>query len=218
MIVQTVSVTPLATNCYLVGCERTRHGAVIDPGGDAPAILAAIQATRLEVKVIINTHGHIDHTGANGEIKAATGARLVIHELDAPMLSDPRLNLGWFMGQDVAGPAADETLRDGDVLTVGDLRLQILHVPGHTPGGIALLAMGQEITFSGDALFQGSIGRSDFPGGDHQQLIRSISDQLLTLPDQMRVYPGHGPTTTIGEEKRHNPWLRTDAVQRYGRR
>lgn len=211
MIVKTVVVTDLSTNCYLIGCERTRQGAVIDPGGDADEILAAIRAAGLEIALIIDTHGHADHIGANGVIRAATGARLLVHALDAPMLTDPQLSLGWFIGQESAGPAADGTLADGDELALGDLRLAVLHVPGHTPGGIALLAAGEGRLFAGDTLFQGSIGRSDFPGGDHQQLIRSIVERLLPLADGVRVYPGHGPATTIGQERRLNPWLRREA-------
>jgi glyoxylase-like metal-dependent hydrolase (beta-lactamase superfamily II) len=207
MIIKTLAVTNFGTNCYLVGDEQTKTGAVIDPGGDAEAILAAIAKAGLEIELVINTHGHVDHIGANADLLEATGATLVAHRLALPLLRDPARNLGAFMGRDLVSPTADRSVEEGDTLDIGALSLTVLHTPGHTPGGISLYLAKEEVVFTGDALFQGSIGRTDFPGGNHDLLIQSIREKLLALPEDTRVYPGHGPTTTIGRERRTNPWI-----------
>jgi len=201
-----IPVGPMAANCFIIGCEETKDAAIIDPGGDAQVILANLKKEGLKLKYIINTHGHIDHIAANDEVKAATGAKVVIHELDAEMLTSPRKNLSAFMGAMYSFKPADETVKEGDIVKVGNLELEVLHTPGHTPGGICLKNGG--LVWVGDTLFQGSVGRSDFPGGNHDTLISSIKTKLMTLPDETRAFPGHGPGTTIGEEKRSNPFLR----------
>lgn len=207
MILKTITVTTFGTNCYIVGCADTRQGAILDPGGDAPAILAAIRESGLTIQHVINTHGHIDHSGANRAVLEATGATLLAHRLEATLLADPQRNLGFLLGQSTPGPAPDRLLEEGDIIEIGTLRWQVLHTPGHTPGGISLYCDAEATAFTGDTLFRGGIGRTDLPGGHHAMLIASITGKLLTLPDATVIYPGHGPASTIGHEKRHNPWL-----------
>jgi hydroxyacylglutathione hydrolase len=197
------------TNCYVVGCEETKEAIVIDPGFDkdreAKEILNFIEQNGLHVKYIVNTHGHADHTAGNGIIKKATGAPILIHEDDAIMLTPVAKTFSRVFGLRVTSPPADRTLRDGDVIQVGSVKLVVLHTPGHSRGGISLL--GENLVFSGDTLFAGSIGRTDFPGASFEEIIQSIKTKLVTLPDHFEVYPGHGPVTTIGSEKKHNPFL-----------
>jgi len=164
-----------------------------------------IRQSGYAVEYIINTHGHVDHIGANAEVKRATGAKLLIHKDDAKMLTSSAANFSLFMGHPVTSPAADELLAEGDEIKVGNLVLKVLHTPGHTPGGICLV---HELTiFSGDTLFYGSIGRTDFPGGSYRTLIKSIKEKLMVFPDEAVVYPGHGPATSIGFERQYNPFL-----------
>ncbi len=197
------------TNCYVVGCEETKEAIVIDPGFDrdreAKEVLNFIEQNGLHVKYIVNTHGHADHTAGNGIIKKATGALILIHEDDAIMLTTVAKTLSRVFGLRVTSPPADRTLRDGDVIQVGRIKLAVLHTPGHSRGGISLL--GENFVFSGDTLFAGSIGRTDFPGASFEEIMQSIKTKLVTLPDHFKVYPGHGPITTIGREKKHNPFL-----------
>lgn len=195
----------LGTNCYIVYCEETRKAFVIDPGDDAQKIIAALNDKKLEVVAIINTHGHFDHVMANSKIKQLTQAPIWIHSKDAAMLSSGSLNLSSYMGNGLKCGEADRELKDGDVLTAGQFSLKVLHTPGHTAGGISLLA-GQDV-FVGDTLFAESIGRTDFPGGSYSQLIESIQTKLMSLDDSVKVYPGHGPATTIGWERRRNPFI-----------
>lgn len=208
MILKTLVVGPLETNCYLVGCERTRQAAVIDPGDDSLDILSAVRSLGLEVGWILLTHFHFDHVLAAHAVQRTTGARVAIHAEDAPLLHRPPAALRAF------GPAAspslhvDQLLAEGDTLSVGDLTFQVLHTPGHSPGSVSFYLAEEKAVFSGDALFCEGIGRTDFPGGSYQTLLESIARRLLTLPDETAVYPGHGPATTIGHERLHNPWLR----------
>jgi len=206
LIIKSLAVGPIQANCFIVGCETTLAGAVIDPGDDADRILAVVKKANLRIEHIINTHGHFDHVGGNRRLKDATGAALMIHSLDAPMLAQLDRMAGAFGLNAENSPAPDRILEDGDTIEVGDLRLDVLHTPGHTPGGISLHADG--CVFVGDTLFQGSIGRTDFPGGNFDTLIASIRRKLFALDDQTTVYTGHGPETTIGAEKRYNPFAR----------
>jgi hydroxyacylglutathione hydrolase len=204
MIIQTMPVGPLQANCYIVGSEQTRQAAVIDPGGDADRILMALAKERLTLCAIINTHGHFDHVSANKPLKDATGADLMINKLDAPMLAHLAGSAAAWGLKAENSPQPDRLLEDGDIVTCGDISFKVLHTPGHTPGGISLVA--DSAVFVGDTLFEGSIGRTDFPGGDFDTLIRSIQTKLFTLPDDTAVYTGHMGATTIGREKRYNPF------------
>jgi len=192
-------------NCYLVFDDKSQEGVVIDPGADGTVILHEIKNKGVKVKYIINTHGHPDHIGANKKIKEATGGILAIHDLDEPMLTDAGRSMAVFMGERIEMCKPDQLLRDGDLLEAGDLKFKVIHTPGHTPGGICLLV--ENACFSGDTLFARSIGRTDFPGGSYPVLIDSIQNKLFLLDDKVVVYPGHGPATTIGEEKRENPFF-----------
>ncbi|MBN1784660.1 MAG: MBL fold metallo-hydrolase [Candidatus Bathyarchaeota archaeon] len=193
MKVKSFPVGWLSTNCYIVSCEETKEAAVIDPGMESKKeteqILEYIKQNGFKVKYIINTHGHPDHIVGNEAIKKATGAPILIHQGTIEKLN------------------ADRKLHDGDVLQVGNIKLVVLHTPGHTPDGISLLA--DNAVFTGDTLFAGSVGRTDFPGGSYTDLMQSIRTKLMCLPDSFTVYCGHGPATTIGDEKLYNPFMQT---------
>ncbi len=205
MIFDTVVVGPLMVNCYLLGCERSREGVIIDPGDDAELILAAVSRHGLNIVNVVNTHGHFDHTGGNERIMKAVDAGLLIHELDAPMLSKSVAMASRFGLAVENSPAATGLLTDGAVVSFGDYGLKVIHTPGHTPGGCSLYTEG--MVFTGDTLFADAVGRTDFPGGSAAALGKSIRERLLVLPDATIVYPGHGPATTIGRERMHNPYL-----------
>lgn len=198
-------VGPLATNCYIVAAPSAPRAMIIDPGDDASAIADLIAGEGYQVCAILDTHGHADHIGANRALVERFQCPLMIHELDAPSLVDADLNLSTLIGVPFTSPPADRLLRDGDRIEVGDLLFEVIHTPGHTPGGICLYA--HRVLFCGDTLFSMSIGRTDFPGGSRTQLLGSIRSRLFTLPDDTTAYPGHGPQTTIGWEKAENPFL-----------
>ncbi len=193
-------------NCFIVGCEKTLEAVVIDPGDDVDRILNTLAKGKLTVKKIINTHGHFDHVGGNKRMKAATGAEILIHPADAFMLTQLTMAAASFGMAAENSPPADLNINDGDTISFGQLALTVIHTPGHTPGGISLFTPGH--VFVGDTLFAGSIGRTDFPGGDFNTLIASIQKKLFKLADDVTVHCGHGPTTTIGREKRSNPFAR----------
>lgn len=199
-------VGPFAVNSLIVWCERTRQAAIFDAPGDADSILLRISERDLHPICLVNTHGHADHILSNREIKERLGIPLLIHPGDRPMLTDPAKNLSLYLGEPTTSPDADRTLSDGDRLTIGESELQVMHVPGHSPGSIVFYCPGFVIT--GDTLFAGGIGRTDFPDSSEHDLLESIRTKLYTLPDETVVYPGHGPTTTIGEERRTNPFIR----------
>ena len=210
MIIKTLPVGPIMANCFIVGCQETMKAAVIDPGDEADKILQSVADSNLEVKTIINTHGHFDHVSANKGIHAATNAPILIHALDAAMLEHISASAAnWGLSAENS-PAPERTLNDGDTIDFGKITLNVLHTPGHTPGGISLFTDGH--VFVGDTLFAGSIGRTDFPGGDFATLKSSIQDKLFALGDDVRVYTGHGPETTIGHEKQHNPFVGVNAM------
>ena len=206
MILETLAVGQLDVNCYILGCSETKEAAIIDPGGHATDILATVKRLGLKPQYIICTHGHADHIGAVEQVKQATGAKVLIHQTDADMLTDPQKNLSSFIGGSIVLPPADQLLAEGDVVQVGNLELKIVNVPGHTPGGICIIV--GDVVFSGDTLFARSIGRSDFPGGNHNDLINGIKEKILTLPPATKVYPGHGPDTNVAYEIKHNPFLK----------
>ena len=204
LIIQTFAVMPFDENCYVVS-DDTGEGVVIDPGGMAKEILAYIRDRKLSIKAVLDTHGHCDHIGANDAIRDATGAPLYIHKEDGPMLSDMRLNLSAFMGFKAISRPAEHLLSEGDKISFGQSELEVIHTPGHTTGGVCFV--GEGVAFTGDTLFAGSIGRSDFPGGSERDLIGNIKKKLLVLPDETKVYSGHGPATEIGWERQCNPYL-----------
>ena len=207
MIIATLPVGLIQTNCYIAGCPETKAGAVIDPGGDPERILSEVERLGLSIKYVLNTHAHFDHTDANGAIVRATGATLALHPLDLPLLKASG-GAALFGLQADPSPLPDLELQDGDELEVGTLRFQVLHTPGHTPGHVCFYEQAEGVLFDGDVLFQRSIGRTDLPGGSYQQMMDSIQRVLFALPEETVVYSGHGPATTIGDEKRLNPWLR----------
>ncbi|MCR4398990.1 MAG: MBL fold metallo-hydrolase [Firmicutes bacterium] len=205
MIVKMLPVGPLAANCVIVGCERTGRAIVIDPGAEGDRILSTARSLGLEIAAIVNTHGHADHIGANNQVKRATGAPVMIGEKDAEMLTSAAKNLSLLSGLAIRSDAADRLLREGDVVEVGDVALRVIETPGHTPGGISLVA--DDKVFTGDSLFAGSVGRTDLPGGSFEALMSSVNNKLLALGDEFEVYPGHGPATTIGKERISNPFV-----------
>ncbi len=207
MILRTLQVGPLASNCYLVGCERTQEGLLIDPGDDAPRIRQALEQTGLHIGLIVLTHYHFDHTAAAEALRQATGAPLAIHADEAELLRNPPALFRYFRPS-IPMLQADRLLKDGESLAIGGLEIVVLHTPGHSPGGISLHIPAEGVVFSGDTLFHQGVGRTDFPGGDKEVLEASIRNKLYVLPDETWVYPGHGPETTIGWEKRHNPFVR----------
>jgi glyoxylase-like metal-dependent hydrolase (beta-lactamase superfamily II) len=200
---KSVVVGALETNCYLVYCETTRACAVVDPGADHEQIFLAIAEDELKPVVLVNTHGHVDHTGANRDVKEHFGTPIAIHAADNPMLGKiQQLELSLFLGAKDS-PVADRLLKDGDMIKFGASALRVLHTPGHSPGSISLL--GEGFVLSGDTLFNEGVGRTDLPGGSRPQLVKSIREKLMTLPDETLVFPGHGPHTTIGHERENNP-------------
>ncbi len=200
-----LAVGPLQVNCAILSCPETREAMVIDPGDEGERILERVHAAGLQVKLIVNTHGHFDHIGANRLLVEKTGAPLLIHELDVPLLRRAAEHAALYGMRAVPSPEPDRTLADGDVLTLGTLQVEVIHTPGHSPGGICLLA-GKHL-FSGDSLFAGSVGRTDLPGGDHGTLVQKVRSRLLVLPGETVVHPGHGPDTTIAREKASNPFV-----------
>ncbi|NLE45376.1 MAG: MBL fold metallo-hydrolase [Chloroflexi bacterium] len=208
MILETVVVGMVQTNCYVVAWETGGEALVVDPGADPQRIRAAIDRHNLRVKYVVNTHAHFDHFGANADLVAWTGAQLAIHPAEKAILGTGG-GAGWFGLPAVDSPAPDVEIRGGEELHVGPARIAVVDTPGHSPGGVSLYLADDGIIFVGDALFAGGVGRTDLPGSDSAVLAHSILDVLLALPDEVIVYPGHGPATTIGREKRSNPWLQS---------
>ena len=206
--VHTIVSLPFEENTYIVWRPDRHEALVIDPGLEPEPILAFLSEQGLTAAAILNTHGHADHIAGNAALKQAfPAAPLLIGAGDASLLGDPDANLSAPFGLPVVSPPADRLLREGDTVEAAGIRLEVLDVPGHSPGHIAFVLRGQPVlVFGGDVLFRGSIGRSDFPGSDGRQLLASIRTKLYTLPDDTVIYPGHGPTTTIGHEKRTNPF------------
>jgi len=205
MQIETLAVGPLQVNCFIVACEKTRETLVVDPGDEAERILQRLQENDLQLKIVVNTHGHFDHIGGNRRLVEASGAELLIHQADLPVLRRAREHAAIYGMSVTPSPEPTRLLAGGETIEVGEMSLQVLHTPGHSPGGICLLGEGH--LFVGDTLFAGSVGRTDLPGGDHDTLIDGIRRQLLILPEATVVHPGHGPDTTIGREKRVNPYL-----------
>ena len=207
MILETFPVGPLRCNCTILGDEVTHEAVVVDPGDNIPEILSRLHKHGLTLRQIVITHAHIDHVGGAVLLKKATGAPVFLNQHDLGLLGAMEIQAGWLgvPTPEVASP--DASADDGLTVGLATLRAEVIHTPGHTPGSICLLFRQQHLLLAGDTLFAGSIGRTDLPGGDGPQILRSLRDRLMVLPETTRVLPGHGPDTTIGEEKQSNPFL-----------
>ena len=208
MFLKQLEVGRLAVFAYLLGAETGGEGLVIDPADDIDQIIDLANRQKITIKYIVNTHAHVDHIMGNDEMKRKTGAQIVIHEEDAPLLTQtPKSMLSMFGGR--PSPPADVIVKEGDQIQIGNLALKVLHTPGHSPGGMCLHL--DNVVFTGDTLFVGGVGRTDFPGGSWTLMLRSIQTKLLTLPDETIVYPGHNygpaPTSTIKKERLYNAFL-----------
>lgn len=209
MILKTLEVGPFASNCYIVGSEKTKDGMIIDPGADAPDILSTVMKAGLKIILIVLTHAHIDHITALKEVKEKLSVPLAMHQDEYKSMGSMKKMAGSMMGmmgiKFEMPPEPERLLKDGDVIEIGDLKFTILHTPGHSPGGICLLEKG--VVFTGDTLFNYGIGRTDFPGSSYEQEMSSIFTRLMVLPDNTEVFPGHGPSSTIGQERQGNPFI-----------
>lgn len=206
MIIRTIPVGMNRTNCYIVGCEETREGGVIDPGGEGERLVREIGRAGLDILYVLITHAHFDHIGAIADLIEATGAQLAVHPRERSLLESGG-GAAWWGLELEPGPSPDIALSDGQSIQVGDLRFRVLLTPGHSPGSVTFYEADEGMAFDGDLLFANGIGRADLPGGDRDTLMRSIREVLFTLPDDTAIYPGHGPRTTVGQEKRSNPWV-----------
>jgi hydroxyacylglutathione hydrolase len=211
MILETLPVGPLQCNCSILGDERSHEAIVVDPGDDIPRILAILAKHNLIVKQIVITHAHIDHIAGAHRLKQITGAPVLVNQNDLSQSKIMDEQAAWLGVPTPTVHTPDDSLDDGKLISIGSgetaVTGSILHTPGHTQGSVCLYLPSQSLLLAGDTLFAGSIGRTDFPGGNTQQLLRSIHDRLLTLPDETIVIPGHGPATRIGDERADNPFL-----------
>jgi hydroxyacylglutathione hydrolase len=207
MILETFPVGPLHCNCTILGDEVTHEAVVVDPGDNIPEILSRLQKHGLTLRQIVVTHAHIDHVGGAAQLRKLTGAPVVMNQQDLGLLGMMEMQAGWLGVPTPQVAPPDASAEDGLTIGLTTLPAQVLHTPGHTPGSICLLFPDHHLLLAGDTLFAGSIGRTDLPGGDGQQILRSLRERLLVLPDSTRVLPGHGPETTIGEERQSNPFL-----------
>lgn len=205
--VHTVVVGPFAVNCYVLWNEATREGVLIDPGAEAESIKAEMDQISMIPKAILLTHGHGDHIAAVRELKEEFDIPLYIGAGEETLLADPQANVSAFFNEPIGAPPPDHLMKDGDVIKPAGIRLAVLSTPGHTAAGVCYLEEEAGRLFAGDTLFAGGIGRCDLPGGNFKTLLNSINRQILTLPDSIHVYPGHGPATTVGIERETNPWL-----------
>lgn len=206
MVIDRVVVGPLQTNCYIVMCPETKEAVIIDPGDEASRIAAVVNYHKAQVKALLVTHGHFDHLMAVGELKERLNAPFWLPQLDWDIAKHASQQATFFGFVASPVPEPDESVEDGQEIPVGSLKIKVLATPGHTPGHVSFLI--EEHLFCGDVLFAGGIGRTDLPGGSHEQLMQTLRERILTLPASTTVHPGHGPDTIIGEEKLTNPFLR----------
>ena len=203
---ESVIVGPLETNCYLVYCQESLECAVVDPGAEPERIFRLIAEYNLRPVILLNTHGHIDHIGANKDVKEKYDIPLCVHRSDESMLSSAlQSELSFFLGAKDS-PSPDRYFEDGGIIEIGRSSLRVIHTPGHSPGSVSFL--GDGFVLSGDTLFFGGVGRTDLPGGSWTELEHSIRNKILTMPDETKVLPGHGPFTTVGQERMSNPFIR----------
>ncbi len=205
IIFETLTVGPLEVNCYVLGSEKEKTAIIIDAGGNPDEILNILKKHHLTLLYMINTHAHFDHVGGISAMQISTGAKFLIHQDEIPLLRSLNEQTDAFGLPKISMPQVDRPLKDGDKIVLGNETVVVIHTPGHSPGSICLLM--ENIVFTGDTLFAGSIGRTDLYGGSYDNIIRSIKTRLFTLGDHVMVYPGHGPCTTIGHEKQHNPFF-----------
>ncbi len=205
LVIERYEVGMFLVNAYIVGCLKTGIGAIVDPGDQGDRLVERCRELDLEVKYILNTHGHADHIMDNGTVKEKTGAQIVIHPLDAKMLTDPEANVSAAFSMPMTSPPADLFFEEGEAFAIGKVSFEVIHAPGHSPGSVCLFH--DPIALVGDVLFAGSIGRTDFPGGSYEVLVSNIRNKLLPLGDHVTAFPGHGPETTFGRERRTNPFL-----------
>jgi hydroxyacylglutathione hydrolase len=209
MIHEVLPVGPLQCNCSIFGDERTREAMVIDPGDEIESVLEILRRHALKVKAIVITHAHLDHIGGAQKLKLATGAPVYMNQNDVELQAMLPMQATWLGMREPEAVEIDASAKDGDSLLIGAAEFHVLHTPGHTQGSISLYAPGEGKLIAGDTLFEGSIGRTDLPGGDKRQILRSIHEKLLPLPEETIVIPGHGSNTTIGREKLTNPFLQS---------
>ncbi len=208
MIFTSFPVGPLEVNCYILGCEKTKEAVVIDAGGDSDKIVNFLNKNSLTLKYIICTHSHFDHISGNADLKNATNAEIMIHKAEADSITNISASAMMFGINIKNSPPADTLLEHGTIIKAGEeITLETLHTPGHSAGSTSFILRGYPVVFVGDTLFAGSIGRTDLPGGDYNTLINSVKENLFVLPDETKAFPGHGPETTIGYEKRYNPFF-----------
>ncbi len=207
MLFETIVVGALGVNCFILGDKQSNEGVVVDPGADCDLILDAVTRFGIKIKYIVNTHGHFDHVGCNRSLKEKTGAELLIHQGDQKLLEMAAKSAQKYGLRAEDSPAPTRFLEDGMKLEFGRRSIEVLHTPGHTQGGCCLLLPNEKLVITGDTLFADSVGRTDLPGGSHEQLMASIKAKLMPLPDDTTVWPGHGPSSTIGRERRENPYI-----------
>lgn len=206
MIIKNLAVGPIQANCFIVADDNTKKAVIIDAGGDASRILKTVEDMKVEVVAVVATHGHFDHVEAMGEVKKALGVQAYCHPQAVPLIKNVSSQASMFGMSAASVPQPENMLEDGDEVAFGDLKLRTVHTPGHSPGSVSYMINGN--VFVGDLIFLGSIGRTDLMGGDYDTLINSVKDKIFTLPDETKIHPGHGPSTTVGDEKRTNPFFR----------
>lgn len=208
MHIERLEVGTLETNCYILSDPISKEAVVIDAGADVAEILYYLEHQQLKVKLVLNTHGHYDHTQANDALREATGAPLAIHCDDAELLAIPEKVSAKMMAKADACKPAEQLLHNGDSISFGSYQLQVIYTPGHTKGGCCFYETNEKVCFTGDTLFQGGVGRTDLYGGNYTALMHSIRERLHKLPDDVIIYPGHGPSSTMGLERKYNPFFK----------